>query len=208
MDGAEQVVVTPAWAVDAIIDAGRRMDARGWVSATAGNISVRLDAERFAITRSGNHKGYLTSEHVIQVDLDGRAMMPGRLSAETVLHAQLYRLLPAVGAVVHAHSVANTVLSLLSPGGMVFEGYEIVKAFPGFSSHEDIAELPVFQNDQDIVRLADVLEPYIVGGLPLGYLIAGHGCHMWGPDMPTALARLEGLEFMLACELETRKLLP
>ena len=208
MDGAEQVVVTPAWAVDAIIDAGRRMDARGWVPATAGNISVRLDTERFAITRSGNHKGYLTPEHVMQADLNGRAMTPGRPSAETGLHAQLYRLLPAAGAVVHGHSVANTVLSLLSPGGMVFEGYEIVKAFPGFGSHEDIAELPVFQNDQDIARLADVLEPYIISGLPLGYLIAGHGCYMWGPDMPTALARLEGLEFLLACELETRKLLP
>ncbi len=49
---------TPDWAIAAIIAAGRRMDTRGWVPATAGNISVRLDANRIAITRSGGHKGF------------------------------------------------------------------------------------------------------------------------------------------------------
>jgi len=43
-------------------------------------------------------------------------------------------------------------------------------------------------------------------GMPLGYLIRGHGVYVWGPDMPTALARLEGLEFLLACELKRRKM--
>ena len=67
-------------------------------------------------------------------------------------------------------------------------------------------EVPVFANDQDIARLAMAIEPRMAAGLPLGYLIAGHGCYVWGPDMPATLARLEGLEFLLACELEMRKL--
>jgi methylthioribulose-1-phosphate dehydratase len=37
-------------------------------------------------------------------------------------------------------------------------------------------------------------------------LIRGHGTYVWGPDMPTALARFEGLEFLLSCELERRRL--
>jgi methylthioribulose-1-phosphate dehydratase len=45
-----------------------------------------------------------------------------------------------------------------------------------------------------------------MAGAPLGYLIRGHGVYVWGPDMPVAMARLEGLEFLLACELEKRKL--
>ena len=117
MDAAEPAGVrTPDWAVAAIVEAGRRMDLRGWVSATAGNISVRLDADRFAITRSGGHKGYLDAAHVMQVSVDGHPLTPGRPSAETGLHAQLYRMLPAVGAIVHGHSIANTVLSLLPAG--------------------------------------------------------------------------------------------
>jgi len=196
----------PGWATDAIVQAGRRMDARGWVPATAGNISVRLGADRIAITRSGTHKGYLDAGSVMEVDLDGRAITPTKPSAETGLHCQLYRLLPEVGAVLHGHSVAGTVLSLLGGEAIRFENYEIVKAFEGQTTHAVAIDLPIFDNDQDIPRLAAVVEPAIRAGLPLGYLIRGHGVYIWAKTMETALARLEGLEFLLACELERRKL--
>jgi methylthioribulose-1-phosphate dehydratase len=42
--------------------------------------------------------------------------------------------------------------------------------------------------------------------MPGGYIIRGHGVYAWGPDVPTALARLEALEFLLACELERTRL--
>lgn len=205
MDMANPAPETPAWAIDAVLGAGRRMDARGWVPATAGNISVRLDAGRAAITRSGCHKGFLVAADVMQVDLDGRPLTPAKPSAETLLHCQLYRLFPAVGAVLHGHSVAGTVLSLAG-GAIRFSGYEIVKAFEGQGTHDVTLELPVFDNDQDIARLAAAVEPTLRAGAPLGYLIRGHGVYIWGPDMAAALARLEGLEFLLACELERRKL--
>ena len=211
MDAAGSACVrTPDWAIAAIVEAGRRMDARGWVPATAGNISVRLDDARFAITRSGGHKGYLDASDVMQVGVDGCALTPGRPSAETGLHAQIYRLAPRAGAVLHGHSVAGTVLSLLPAdqgrGHIRFAGLEILKAFEGHATHDMSVDVPVFANDQDISRLAAAVEPHFAGGLPLGYLIAGHGCYVWGPDMPTALARLEGLEFLLGCELEMRRM--
>jgi methylthioribulose-1-phosphate dehydratase len=53
--------------------------------------------------------------------------------------------------------------------------------------------------------LARVVEP-LLDHAPLGYLIRGHGVYIWGADMDMALARLEGLEFLLACELERRRL--
>ncbi len=197
---------TPPAAVDAIIGAGRRMDRHGWVPATAGNISVRLDAERIAITRSGCHKGYLDAADVMQVDVSGRPLTNAKPSAETGLHCQLYRLFPKVGAVLHGHSVAATVLSMQGGDAIRFAGYEIVKAFEGQTTHEAVLDLPVFDNDQDIPRLATHIEPVVAAGTPLGYLIRGHGIYIWGPDMNAALARLEGLEFLLACELERRKL--
>lgn len=199
----------PADVADAIVQAGRRMDARNWVAATAGNLSVRLDDGRIAITRSGVHKGRLEPEDVIAVDGDGRALTDwGRPSAETLLHCQLYRALPETGAVVHGHSVPATVLSMAHPGGaLTLAGYEVLKAFGGPQVHDISLDLPMVDNDQDIARLSGVLAP-LLPGLRLGYLIRGHGAYAWGPDMDTALVRYEALEFLLECELARRSLAP
>ncbi len=134
------MVAVPVRAQEAIIQAGRRMDRRGWVPATAGNISLRMTAgaDYLAITRSGGHKGFLDGFSVIAVDLDGRALTPGdRPSAETLLHCAIYREVPEAAAVLHGHSVAGTVLSMAEPGpGIAFEGYEVFKAFAGQTTHE------------------------------------------------------------------------
>ncbi len=183
------------------------MDAQGWVPATAGNISVRLADSRLAITRSGAHKGFLDPGGVMLVDALGQSLTAGaRPSAETGLHVQLYRLFPNAGAVLHGHSVAATVLSMAIAGASIqLAGYELLKAFEGQDTHDASLDLPIFDNDQDIQRLCAAAEPHLPA-CRLGYLIRGHGVYVWGPDMNTALARLEGLEFLLACELEKRKL--
>lgn len=190
---------------DAIVQAGRRLDARGWVPATAGNISQRLDANRIAITRSGVHKGFLSPADVIVVDLDGAPEDPAtKPSAETLLHCQIYQRFPGTGAVLHGHSVAGTVLSM-TPDPILLEGYEVQKAFDGQTTHDAALDLPIVDNDQDIARLATIVAP-LLDHTSLGYLIRGHGTYVWGADMPTALARFEGLEFLLSCELERRRL--
>ncbi|CAI9121009.1 methylthioribulose 1-phosphate dehydratase [Brytella acorum] len=198
-----------AWddAASEIVRAGQRMDQRGWVPATAGNISRRLADGRIAITRSGGHKGFLTSADVIEVDIDGRPRVEGqRSSAETLLHTQLYAADPAIGAVLHGHSVAGTVLSMVVRDAAIpLSGYEVLKVFEGQVTHDTTVEVPLFENDQDIARLATVVAPHL-GRMPAGYLIRGHGVYVWGADMATALARLEGLEFLLACTLERSKL--
>lgn len=201
----------PDTATDAIRAAGRRMDALGWVPATAGNISVRLPGGRVAITRSGFHKGFIPEDGVMAVDLDGRAEDSNlRPSAETGLHCGIYRRFPKAGAALHGHSVPATVLSRLAGDTIPLAGYELLKAFPGLPTHEAAIRLPVLENDQDIGRLqARVTQAWDADpDAPPGYLIRGHGVYVWADDMPGALLRLEALEFMLACELETRRLRP
>jgi methylthioribulose-1-phosphate dehydratase len=188
-----------AEAAASLVEAGQRMDFFSWVPGSAGNLSARLDEETIAITRSGVHKGRLKVSDIIEVALDGAAREPGQKpSAETLLHCQLYRLFPPVGAVLHGHSVAATVLSMA--GQISFSQYEILKAF-GFATHEVDIDLPIFENDQDIARLAAVLEPTLLEG-PIGYVIRGHGVYAWGTSVEHALWRLEALEFLLTCELE------
>jgi methylthioribulose-1-phosphate dehydratase len=200
------MIEIPRWARDDIIRAGRRMDSRGWVPATAGNISVRLDSATIAITRSGGHKGFLTEESVIAVDLDGAALtQDARPSAETLLHCQIYRRFPDTRAVLHGHSVAGTVLSLDERAPqIIIQGYEVQKIFAGQTTHELALSLPLIANDQDMTRLANMVGPRL-SEAPMGYLIRGHGTYVWADDMDMALARLEGIEFLLACALERRR---
>ena len=198
-----------AAATVAIVEAGRRMDSLGWVPATAGNISVRLPDGRVVITRSGRHKGQMGFGDTMAVDLQGVAVEPGaRPSYETGLHCGIFRRFPDARAVLHGHSPANTVLSRLAGDSVALVGYELLKAFPGGPTHDVQVDLPVLDNDQDIPRLQAAIERrWDAAGSPLpGYLIRGHGVYVWGPDMPTALLRLEALEFMLACEIEERRL--
>jgi methylthioribulose-1-phosphate dehydratase len=205
-DTGDDDTCVPTAAVAALIEVGQRLDRHGWVPATAGNISLRLEDGRIAITSSGCHKGFLTPDDIMLVDAQGEALSPGRPSAETLLHCQIYRLCPAAGAVLHGHSLAATVLSMHRPSPIVLTGYEVLKAFEGVRHHEASIAVPVFDNDQTISRLAAAIEPEFATGMPGGYIIRGHGVYAWGPDVPTALARLEALEFLLACELERTRL--
>lgn len=196
----------PHTAVSAIIDAGRRLDARGWVPGTAGNISMRLDADTCAITQSGRHKGLLNASDIMAVALDGTPRSPGKPSYETGLHLALYRRFAAVGAVLHGHSVPATVLSRRGQP-IVFQGYELQKILDGAPDPATAVTLPVFANDQDIARLAARIDRAMAETpMPAGYLLAGHGVYVWANSMPQAIARLEAVEFLLACELENRRI--
>ena len=197
----------PPGMAEAIVEAGRRLDRFGWVPATAGNFSVRLDAGRLLVTVSGCHKGFLTTDDVMVVDLEGRPEDPGRRSsAETLLHCGVYRRFQEARAVLHGHSVPGTVLSRRPGNGVRLAGYELLKAFPGLETHAAEVVVPVVENDQDIARMQRGLDALWAGmqAIPPGYLIRGHGSYVWAASMPQALARLEALEFMLHCELEER----
>lgn len=195
-------------AVEAIAAFGRFAAARGWVSATAGNFSQRLDAGHALVTRSGVDKGAIGAAQVAVVPLAGP--IPGGMSAETPLHLARYRAAASVGAVVHAHTIAATVLSraALAAGYVRFSGFEMQKALSGIATHEEVIDVPVFANDQDTVALAAAIEARLATGDPRipGYLLAGHGLYAWGATMTDAQRHFEGLEFLLACTLEERRL--
>ena len=193
-----------------IIEAGRFLYGRGWSPATSSNYSTRLSASKALLTVSGKHKGQLGPDDVLATDLAGNSLEPGKKpSAETLLHTQLYSWRPEIGAVLHTHSVNATVLSRLTPGDSIeFEDYELQKAFSGISTHESKVLVPIFDNDQDITRLAAKVQPWLeVHPDCVGYLIRGHGLYTWGARMSDALRQIEAFEFLFECELKTRAVL-
>lgn len=194
-------------AIDALISAGQFFHSRGWVPATGGNFSARLSPDRLLMTASGCHKGELSQDDFLTTDLDGGiiGITRRKTSYETGLHTQVYRAQPGTGAVLHVHSVANTVLSRRQPS-VRLAGYELLKVLPGITTHDATVEIPVFDNDQDIPRLAARVDEHMRQHPNLAaYLIAGHGLYAWGDTLLQARYRVEALEFMFECELQEKK---
>jgi len=191
----------------AMIEAGAMFHRRGWVPATGGNFSARLSSERVLITASGVHKGELKRSDFLVADMDGRPLEAGRKSSyETGLHMQIYRFHPSVGAVLHVHTIANTVLSRRLDR-IVLTGYELLKLLPGAPDPASRVEIPVFGNDQDIARLSARVEAHMLEEMKVpAYLIAGHGLYAWGDNVAQARHRVEALEFMFECELWSGRL--
>ncbi len=95
---------------DAIVEAGRRLYARGLIAGNEGNLSVR-DGERLLVTPTGACKGYLRAQDLVVTDLEGRTA-GGRASSEIQMHAAVYRARPDVRGVVHAHPPVATGFAL------------------------------------------------------------------------------------------------
>lgn len=199
-------------AAQIVIEVAADLAGRGWVPATSGNFSHRIDAERIAITVSGTDKGRLTHDDMMIVDLAGRPVgSEKRPSAETLLHTELYERFDQVACVLHTHSPLQTVASRLfaDAGRITFDGYELAKALQGVTTHETSIALPVFPNTQHIPDLAAQVTEWLDRAEPNaghGYLIASHGLYAWGEDADTARRHLEAFEFLLACELELLRL--
>jgi methylthioribulose-1-phosphate dehydratase len=194
-------------AVEAIVASGRRLDSRGLAPATSGNYSVRVDARRIAVTVSGRHKGRLTRDDVMLVDDKGGALENKKPSAETGLHTLVYELFPQVNAVLHVHSVPVVTRHLPTATEVVLRDYEMLKAFPGITTHETVVGIPIFANSQNIPALAqEVRDRLRNGAAPPAYLIRGHGAYGWGRDMEEAERVIEALEHLLTCEIEAIRL--
>lgn len=92
---------------------------RGWVAASAGNVSARLSENRVLTTPSGFSKGLLKPEQLIIVDMEGKkipsydaASRDLRPTSEMPLHLEVYRQRADVQAVVHAHPPISIALSI------------------------------------------------------------------------------------------------
>jgi ribulose-5-phosphate 4-epimerase/fuculose-1-phosphate aldolase len=98
---------------DEICRVGRSLFERGYVHATAGNISVRLDDGGFFITPSDACLGFLDPAALARVDADGQQTAGERASKTLALHRRIYAADTAARCVIHTHSTHLVALSLI-----------------------------------------------------------------------------------------------
>jgi len=189
-------------AAQGVIAMARHAGARGWVPATSGNFSVRMNDTSAALTATGANKEQLDESGVIEALIAGPRHP--RASAEAPLHLARYAAAPEIGAIAHIHSIAATVLSRRheKAGFLRIEGWELLKAFPGVTTHETVFDIPIVPNDQDTDRMAALVEERLSNVSPChGYLIAGHGLYVWGDTATNAIRHMDAFDFLLTTEL-------
>jgi methylthioribulose-1-phosphate dehydratase len=186
---------------DRLVETGRGLHARGWALGTSGNFSAVLasDPLRILISRSGVDKGELTRDEVLLVDAAGVVVVGhGKPSDETVVHLEVVRRRSA-GAVLHTHSVWNTLLSEAAgdAGGLRVFGFEMLKGLSGVTTHEHAEWVPIVANTQDYGRMAEeVGQALVANPRAHGLLLRGHGLYTWGRDLREARRHVEVLEFL------------
>lgn len=171
----------------AVVECGRVCYERKLMTSNDGNISVRLNGDRVLITPSGISKGRMHVDDLLMIDLAGRVISTEnrrRPSSETPMHLEAYRQRADVRAVIHAHPVFATALTVAGidfpadvlPEVVLTLGEVPTTAYATPSSDEDA------QAVRELIRAHSAI------------LLRQHGSLTVGPDLEQALIHLERLE--------------
>jgi L-fuculose-phosphate aldolase len=181
---------------NAVVEYGKKMVAAGLTSGTGGNLSVAdRAAKKMAISPSGIDYGATYPDDVAVLNLkDGRVAEGERTpSSEFNFHLALYRKRPDVGAVVHTHSPYATTMACLQ--------WEIpaVHYLVGFAGKKvPVAPYATFGTEELARNVADTIGDYNA------LLMANHGLVAVGPNLATAFAVAEEIEFVARIYYQTR----
>ncbi|MGO9639722.1 MAG: class II aldolase/adducin family protein [Candidatus Acidiferrales bacterium] len=165
--------------------AGRWLRDRGFVVATQGNVSVRLDAGRILVSPRFRSKGALNPQSIVVADLEGRQLVgEGDTSTEIGMHLLFYRLRPDVNAVCHAHPpVSCSFAASQMPLNKALLAEMVVA----------LGAVPVAPFGMPgTPELADSLAPFVPHHDAI--LLANHGAVTCGADLLSAFYNMEMLE--------------
>ncbi|MBC7610337.1 MAG: aldolase [Polaromonas sp.] len=179
---------------------GKSLFDRGYVHATAGNISVRLDDAEgggFLITPSDACLGFLDSARLARLDAAGIQVGGDRASKTIALHLQIYqaalRFQPGTRCVIHTHSTHCVALSLRGAQA------ELLPALTPYFVMK-VGRVPVIDYHppgavQAAEKVAQAIAAYGAAGRPVrAVMLARLGPNVWHDSPAAAMATLEELE--------------
>ncbi len=156
----------------------------------------------------GARQGHADTADLLEIDIDGAVLGgKGRPSAETSLHTVIYRERAHAKAILHVHTIWNTLLSgrFAADGHVTLRRYEILKGLSGVATHEHAERVPIIENTQEYSSLAEHLRDVLRNNPDAhGVLLSRHGLYTWGESVAEGRRHLEALEFLF--EVEGRRL--
>lgn len=193
--------MTETQAREAICAIGESLYARGYVHATAGNISVRLEDGGFLITPTDACLGRLEPQRLARLDADGRQLCGDRASKTIALHRAIYAATLAAGqpagCVLHTHSTHTVALTLRGRPGK--QEAELLPALTPYFVMK-VGRVPLLPyhrpGDPAVAQLvAERIAAYAARGLRLrAVMLSRLGPNVWHNDPASAAAVLEELE--------------
>jgi L-fuculose-phosphate aldolase len=180
-----------------IVEAGRRLYARGYVASNDGNISARLDDTRLLTTPKSVSKGFMTPDMMVIVDYDGKKVAGDRdPSSELPMHLEIYRNRADVNAVVHAHPPIAT--------GFAVAGIPLTRAVLA-EVVTTLGSIPIAEyGTPSTAELPEAVRKYIKAHD--GLLLANHGAVTCCRSVTTAYYKMETIEHFAKISLVARLL--
>jgi len=184
-----------------IIAVCRKLDAKGLIAASDGNVSCRAGDGRILITPSGVSKGDMGLEDLVATSCEGELLEGSRKpSSEIKMHLLVYRKRPDVFAIVHAHPPMVTAFTLV---GFPFNAKVLPEVWLNLGN---VPTAPYATPSTDEVPQA--IAPYVEQSRAI--LLRRHGALTFGESVAQAYMRMEKLEhaariFFYASILEDRK---
>jgi ribulose-5-phosphate 4-epimerase/fuculose-1-phosphate aldolase len=175
---------------------GRSLFERGYVHATAGNISVRLD-DGFLITPTDACLGFLDPARLAKLDQQGEQISGDKGSKTIALHRQIYTASCAHGVdtrcVIHTHSTHCVALSLNAVGPELLP--PITPYFVMKVGHVPIVSYHRPGSSAAADEVAALIGRYAASGTPIrAVMLPRLGPNVWHATPAAAMATLEELE--------------
>jgi ribulose-5-phosphate 4-epimerase/fuculose-1-phosphate aldolase len=182
---------------DEICRVGRSLFERGYVHATAGNISMRLDDGGFLITPTDACLGFLDPARLARLDADARQIDGDRASKTMSLHARIYAAArktdAATSCVIHTHGTHCVALTLQDHGDELLPA--ITPYFVMKVGHVPIIAYHRPGSPAVADAVAHAIERYAAAGTPIrAVMLARLGPNVWHDTPAAAMATLEELE--------------
>lgn len=158
-------------AKEILINIGRRMYDRGFIVATEGNLSCRLNSDHILVTRSGICKGEMSEDDLITVDMRGNvAGSKLQPSTEILMHLEVYRQRKDIKAVIHAHPpyiLALTLAGISLESPYLPESVILLGAVP-VASYAKPSTVRVSESIRKYVTKTDIIVLHRHGSLTMG----------------------------------------
>lgn len=181
---------------------GASLYARGYVHATAGNISVRLP-EGFLITPTDACLGFLDPAQLAHLDATGQQLGGARASKTLVLHRRIYAAACAfdteTACVIHTHSTHCVALSMRPPSHQGPGGPELLPALTPYFVMK-VGHVPCIDYHRPgapeaAEQVAQTITRYGQQGKPIrAVMLTRLGPNVWHDTPAQAMATLEELE--------------
>ncbi len=181
----------PLATLDRFVDACHEVAKHGLVRCSCGNLSMRVDEERFLVSTTGSWMSNLTRDQVALCRTDnGSSLNDTKPSSETGFHAGILRSRPDVNVVLHFQTPCATTIACQPANNVDFS---LIPEIPFYIG--PVARVPYFTPGAEELAAA-VTQAMCAHDM---VLLSNHGQVTAAKDFDHVLQNAEFFE--LACEI-------